>query len=181
MIEEEYVNSDGSLVPIYCCCPEPCTRFVDMSHSLPTWLTSKDQEDVRNASAMHCIPKTMSAMSPANGLSPLKRVSAGDIRERALPSHHATRVVVAGLTSEASRPQGPRLSPSSLDLGKPPLWDTLLQRGGMFLTSLERHELVPWPGRVRKKVRSLSVVSQLMTHDLESSPEHRTPAEKQRL
>jgi hypothetical protein len=84
-------------------------------------------------------------MSPANGsLSPSLPVS--DMRERALPSYHATRGVVAALTLEASGLQGPRLSPSSLDLGEPPLWDTLPQRGGMFLICLERHEFIPWPG-----------------------------------
>ena len=55
---------------------------------------------------MHSIPKTMGAMSPANG-SLSSSLPVSDIRERALPSYHATRDVVAALTSEASNPKAP--------------------------------------------------------------------------
>jgi len=85
----------------------------------------------------------------------LKRASVNDLRDRALSSHHATRDVVAALTSEASKPQGPRLTPSSLDLGKPPLWDVVSKREGEcfsfvlkmvgFLVRTERNRVRNFP------------------------------------
>jgi len=144
MMEQECVDSDECRVPIYCCGPEPCTRSVDMS-LIPLHLAhvKRPRQDDRDANAMHCIPKSMSAMSAANGFSsssvPLRATY--DLRDGALSSYHATRGVVAVLTLEASRPQGPRLTPSSLELGKPPLWDIFSEReGGMFLICLERCE-----------------------------------------